>query len=120
MGGRRRRTRGLVRVICTCDKHKDTKEYADHGFHLVCTMELQPMADGGYRLSLNKTSPGAVGPVKAIVHENGERTYKFACSCGRSPQRREQELVTAVLALFRLARETDPRATRVDLPIMFL
>ena len=120
MSGKRRRTPGLVRVICTHDKHEGTREYADHGFHLVCTMELRPMADGGYRLSLNKTSPGAVGPAKCAIHENSEVTYTFACSCGRDPQRREQELVSAVLALFELKRATDPRATRVDLNIMFI
>ena len=120
MGGRRRRTRGLVRVICTCDKHKDTKEYAAHGFHLVCTMELQPMAGGGFRLNFKDASPAAVGPVKAIVHEDGQVTYKFMCSCGRDPQHHERELISAVLALFELKRETDPRATRVDLNIMFL
>ena len=47
MGGKRRPKPG-VRVICTDEYHRDTKEFARQGFHFLCMMRLFPMADGGF------------------------------------------------------------------------
>jgi hypothetical protein len=116
MSGKRRSKPG-VRVICTDSYHRDSEEFARHGFRFLCKMELLPMTAGGYWLNLAGLSPAAVSPVKRVVHPGGERTYCFKCTCGRYLQRHGDKLMAAILARIAATGATDPLAARIDLDI---
>ena len=96
---RNHRTPGIVRVVCT-------DPYHEGGEHYLRTMKL--------------TDAGLVAirgqGVKDIRHENGDLTYRFACICGRDPQRHWSDLSRIVLAMFAV----NPGATRITLDITTL
>jgi hypothetical protein len=128
VGGRRKRTPDLVRVTCTAQDHRDTEEFGRQGFHLLCLAELAPLETGGFTLLERGISSAEMTRVKPalIVRElgHGAWTYRFKCAgrrgCGDDPQVHEDTLVASVTALFQLAREKDPRASRIDLDITWL
>lgn len=115
----------MVRITCTDQYHWDTAEFASQGFHLLCLAELAPLEAGGFTLRERGISSAVMTQVKPtlVVRElgHGAWTYQFKCEgnrgCGRDPQMHEDRLLAIVTALFRLEREKDPRATRIDLDI---
>ena len=114
-----------MRITCTDQYHRDTTEFASQGFHLLCLAELVPLEAGGFTLRERGISSAVMTQVKRalVVRElgHGDWTYQFKCEgnggCGRDPQMHEDRLLAIVTALFRLERERDPRATRIDLDI---
>jgi hypothetical protein len=114
VGGKRRPKPG-VRVICTDKYHRDTEEFARQGFHFLYMMRLFPMADGGFWPNLAGISAAAVASVKRGIHPDGQRVYRFTCSCGLDLQRLENKLVEHLLTLLSATGATDPLAGRVDL-----
>jgi hypothetical protein len=41
---RNHRTPGIIRVLCTHTYHHDSREFAEYGFHHLCTLKLQIMS----------------------------------------------------------------------------
>ena len=128
MSGRRKRTQGLVRVVCTDGYHRDTAEFARYGFHRLCPLVFDPAADPRLTLDPKSTAwmrtsrtvgdfPVQMAPVKSSRRADGQWTYQFRCSCGLDLQRLESGLMDHVTALLGAAYAADPRATRVDLDI---
>lgn len=114
-----------MRITCTDQYHRDTTEFATQGFHLLCLADLVPLEAGGFTLRERGISSAVMTRVKPalVVRElgHGAWTYQFMCEgnggCGRDLQMHEDSLLAKVMALFRVEREKDPRATRIDLDI---
>ena len=58
--------------------------------------------------------------MKRSVHPDGQRVYRFTCSCGLDLQRLENKLVEQLLTLVSATGATDPLTGRVDLDLTAL
>lgn len=90
------RNAGTVRIVCRDPRHKGTREWEQHGYRHVTTLQLAERAENseGPRVTLfaDDSTPGAPA-VKDLRREDGQWVFKLACTCGRNPQRAESYLV---------------------------
>jgi hypothetical protein len=111
---RRHRALGIIRALCTDSYHRDTPEFAEHGFHYLCTLKLLHRPGGptpGF--TTVPRSNASDKPVKNFGRADGLWVFRFACPCGLDPQRTETYLAERAVRYF-LA---NPAATRFDLDI---
>jgi hypothetical protein len=121
---RSHRRPGVVRIVCTDTFHRDTEEWARYGHHHLLNLRqvevhgrarlIVPGAKQRTRTVQVTTPDGSLvlfeqeedpkSPIKPyrLVGDERHFIFQFQCSCGRYPQRREDELL-GIAARFREA-----------------
>ena len=113
---RNRRKPGDVQFTCADAYHRDSKEWVAYGCHLVGTLRRKQREDGtayldwvghraesadriatsGITLAWPGIVPAPALPVKGRRRDDGERVWRFRCSCGEDRQKAESELAEIV------------------------
>lgn len=132
---RNRAKPGDIRFICVDSYHHDSKEWAAYGCHLVGTLRKKLREDGsgyldwrghpaesrdriatsGITLTWAGIAPAPALPVKGRRRDDGERTWRFRCTCGEDRQKAESDLAEIITSYAR----TLP-GTPVKIPIQRL
>jgi hypothetical protein len=93
---RSRGNAGAVRIVCRDPRHKGTREWEQHGYRHVATLQLAERAENseGPRVTLFSDDNRPDAPaMKDLRRDDGQWVFKFLCSCGRDVQRAESHLV---------------------------
>jgi hypothetical protein len=92
---RNRGNAGAVRIVCRDPRHKDTREWEQHGYRHVTTLQLAERAGNseGPRVTLHWDSESPNAPTKDRRRDDGQWVLRFRCRCGRDVQRAESDLV---------------------------
>jgi len=111
---RNRGNAAAVRIVCSDSRHKGTREWEQHGYRNVTTLQLAERAGNseGPRVTLHWDGDSPDAPAKDRRRDDGQWVLRFRCRCGRDVQRAESDLVDIVQ---RYAAAFPGRRVEIDL-----